>query len=154
MTMAILVEKRPGGWASSIRIVSAKWPAPQVRELRMNSQKIHFLIDLTIHQGKFDDFAATVKLMTAGTAKEPGALEYEWYLSSDRSRCRLLETYANVEAMQKHLAGSVVQELVPKLLTFAAINRFEVYGSPDAQSSAALGSFGAQTYPHWHGLPS
>ena len=56
----------------------------------MNSHKVHFLIDLTIHQGKFDDFAATVKLMTDGTAKESGALGYEWFLSNDRSRCRLL----------------------------------------------------------------
>jgi quinol monooxygenase YgiN len=92
--------------------------------------------------------------MTSGTAKEPGALEYEWFLSDDSSRCRLLETYVNVEAMQKHMAGAVVKELVPKLLGFAAISRFEVYGAPDAQSAATLTSFGAQIYPHWHGLPS
>ena len=57
----------------------------------MNLHKVHFVIDLTIHQGKFEEFAATVKLMTDGTAKEPGALEYEWFLNDDRSRCRLLE---------------------------------------------------------------
>jgi len=120
----------------------------------MNSQRIHFLVDLAIHDGRFEDFAATAKLMTDGTAKEPGALEYEWYLSDDRSRCRLLETYANVDAMQKHLASAVVKELVPKILAFSAISRFEVYGAPDPQSAAALQSFGAQIYPHWHGLPA
>jgi len=120
----------------------------------MNSHKVHFVIDLTILEGKFEDFAATVKLMTDDTAKEPGALEYEWFLSKDRSRCRLLETYANEDAVQKHLAGAVVQKLVPKLLTFATISRFEVYGIPDAQSAAALTSLGAEIYPHWHGLGS
>jgi quinol monooxygenase YgiN len=120
----------------------------------MNSHKVHFLIDLKIGEGKFEDFVTTVKSMTDGTAKEPGALGYEWYLSNDHSRCRLLETYANEDAVQKHLAGAVVQELVPKLLAFATISRFEVYGIPDAQSAAALSSFGAEIYGHWHGLRS
>jgi len=120
----------------------------------MNSQTVHFLIDFTIQQGKFESFAATVKSMVEGTGKEPGALAYEWYLSHDHSRCRLLETYANAAAVQKHLASAVVQELVPKLLTFAAIARFEVYGNPDAQSAAGLKAFGAEIYPHWQGLAS
>jgi len=120
----------------------------------MNSNKVHFVIDLAIHEGKFADFAATLKLMTDGTAREPGALVYEWYLSEDRSRCRLFETYANTDAMKQHLAGPVVQELVPKLLMFSAIKRFEVYGTPDAQSAATLASMGAQIFGHWHGLPA
>lgn len=120
----------------------------------MNSDKVHFVVDLSIGEGKFEDFVTTVKLMTDGTAKEPGALGYEWFLSDDHSRCRLLETYANADAVQKHLAGAVVQELVPKLLAFATISRFEVYGTPDVQSAAALRSFGAEIYRHWHGLQS
>lgn len=120
----------------------------------MNSDRVHFLLDLAIHDGKFEEFAATVERMISRTAKEPGALEYEWYLSDDRSRCRLLETYSNVDAMQRHLAGAVMKELVPKLLTFATLNRFEVCGAPDEQSAATLKSHGAEIYPHWQGLPS
>lgn len=119
----------------------------------MSSQNVHFLLDFTIHPGKLEDFAATAERMTAGTSKEPGALNYEWFLSQDRSRCRLLETYADVGAMQKHLASAVVGELLPKLLEFAAISRFEVYGTPDAQSAAVLTSVHAEIYPHWRGLP-
>jgi quinol monooxygenase YgiN len=122
--------------------------------IEVNSNKVHFVIDLAIHEGKFDDFAATLKRMTDGTTREPGALAYEWYLSDDHSRCRLLETYANADAMKQHLAGPVVQELVPKLLTFSTIKRFEVFGTPDAQSAAALTSMGAQIFGHWHGLVS
>lgn len=120
----------------------------------MNADKVHFVIDLAIHEGKFDEFAATLKLMTEGTAREPGALVYEWYLSDDRRRCRLLETYVDAAAMRQHMASHVVQELVPKLLTFSTIERFEVYGAPDAESAAGLRSMGAQIYSHWHGLPS
>jgi len=120
----------------------------------MTSQHVHLLIDLAIREGKLEDFATTVRLMTTGTAKEPGALGYEWYLSDDRSSCRLLETYASSEAVQAHLAGPVVREFVPKLLAVATLSRFEVYGNPDTRSAAALSSFGAQIYRHWHGLPS
>ena len=35
--------------------------------------------------------------MIAGTQKEPGALAYEWHLSSDRTQCRLIETYADAK---------------------------------------------------------
>jgi hypothetical protein len=52
------------------------------------------------------------------------------------------------------MAGAVVRELVPKLLTFAAISRFEVYGAPDDASANELLAFGAQIYSHWHGLAS
>jgi quinol monooxygenase YgiN len=120
----------------------------------MTSQYVHLLVDLAIREGKFEDFAATARLMTAGTARETGALGYEWFLSSDRSRCRLLETYANAAAIQAHMAGPVVRELVPKLLASATVSRFEVYGDPGAQAAATLSSFGAQIYQHWHGLPS
>lgn len=120
----------------------------------MISERVHFLLDFTIHEGKFDDFAATVKAMSAGTAKEAGALEYEWYLSEDNNRCRLVEIYADVEAMQAHMASSVVHELVPKLLGFSTLRRFEVYGAPDEASAATLSAIGAEIYRHWHGLES
>ena len=119
----------------------------------MNSDKVHFVVELTIHEGKFEDFAATAKIMTEGTAKEPGALAYEWYLSDDRRSCRLFETYASADAMREHMEGAVVTELVPKLLAFSAISGFEVYGMPDAQSAAALKSLGAEIFSHWQGLP-
>ena len=51
----------------------------------MKSQQEHFLIDLAIREGKFEDCVTAVRLMTAGMAKEPGALRYEWFLSNERS---------------------------------------------------------------------
>jgi len=119
----------------------------------MSSKRVHLVIDLAIQDGRFEDFATTVRLMTAATAKEPGALGYEWYVSSDRRSCRLLETYADSQAVTAHLAGPAVKVHVPQLLASVTLARFEVYGSPDAASAATLSSFGAKIYPHWHGLP-
>ncbi len=113
---------------------------------------IHFLIDLDIHDGKHPEFDEVVQQMTDGTGDEPGALGYEWFLSADGTRCRLLETYADASAVAAHLASHVVQQLVPKLLEFSTIRRFEVYGMPDAPAVAALEYFGAEIFPGWKGL--
>lgn len=118
----------------------------------MNTQAVYFLLDLNILDGRQNDFERVAQAMTEGTQKESGALSYEWFLSADGKSCRLLETYVDSEAVQAHLAGHVVQQLVPKLLEFSSIARFEVYGSPDAQSAAALEAFGAEIFKGWKGL--
>lgn len=118
----------------------------------MKSTCVYFILDLEIHEGNFADFEAVVKAMDEGTAKEPGALAYDWFLSNDGKRCRLLEAYADADAVQAHLAGHVVQQLVPKLLGFARLARFEVYGAPSAQGAAALEAFGAEIFRHWSGI--
>ncbi len=73
--------------------------------------------------------------MIAGSQKEPGALGYDWCLSSDRRRCRILETYADANAVLAHLTGPVGQEFLPTILEASSINRFEVYGDPDAKAA-------------------
>jgi len=118
----------------------------------MRAQQVHFRVDLAIHEGKLAAFEETVKAMISGCLKEPGALGYEWYLSKDRTRCRLLETYADANAAVAHMNGAVVQQLVPKLLESSSITGFEVYGDPGATATEKLEAFGAQIFPHWQGL--
>ncbi len=118
----------------------------------MESQCVYFLVELTVREGQFEEFEQIVRQMTDGTAQEKGALGYEWFVSGDRRKCRLLETYGNQAAVNAHIAGPVVQQLVPKLLGVANLDRFEVYGSPDEQASAALRAFGAEIYPAFAGM--
>jgi hypothetical protein len=40
-------------------------------------------------------------------------------------------------------------EYVPKVLTAAAFNSFEVYGDSGTKASAMLAGFGAVIFPHW-----
>ena len=118
----------------------------------MDSRNIHFLLDLTISDGKSEELERIVKAMNDATAAEPGALAYEWYLSKDGRHCRLFETYANAKAVQAHLNGIAVQQYVPKMLGVCTLDRFEVYGVPDPASAAALESFGAKIFRHWKGI--
>jgi quinol monooxygenase YgiN len=116
------------------------------------STQVHFLVELTIQDGKFDSFEAIAQEMIAHTQHEPGALCYEWCLSADRKRCRIIETYSDSEAVLAHIQGPAVQEGVPKLLESSNLNRFEVYGDPGPQAAAILAGIGAEIFSNWCGF--
>ncbi len=118
----------------------------------MANAAVYLLVETTIHDGQFAAFENVAREMIAGTQSEAGSLGYEFYVSSDRKRCRLLETYAGADALLAHFNGPVVQQLVPKLLQCVKLDRFEVYGDPGPQMSAMLANFGAQVFSHWGGL--
>ncbi len=118
----------------------------------MSTSTVHFLVDLTIHEGKFDSFGSIAQEMIANTRQEPGALVYEWCLSADRKRCRIVETYADPDAVLAHLTGPAVQQGVPKMLQMSSLDRFEVYGEPGPQAAAMLAGFGAEIFTPWSGF--
>ena len=68
----------------------------------MIKHEVRFTVELTIREGSFAAFESIAQTMIACTQKEPGALGYEWHLSDDRKRCRLLETYADADAVLAH----------------------------------------------------
>lgn len=118
----------------------------------MSQSKVYFIVDLAINEGKFKQFESIAQAMIAGTLKESGALGYEWHLSADHKRCRLLETYADAKAALAHCTGPVVQELVPKMLETVNISGFEVYGDPGPEAAKILAGVGAEIFPLWRGL--
>jgi quinol monooxygenase YgiN len=118
----------------------------------MAEKIVRFTVDLTINDGKFNDFESIAKEMIVGSRKEPGTLGYDFFLSTDRKRCRLLETYADASAVVAHMTGAVVQQLVPKALTTVSITGFEVYGDPGPVAAKMLAGFGGDIFEPWHQL--
>jgi len=118
----------------------------------MVNSTVCVIVDLAINAEKFDQFESLAQTMVAGSQREPGTLGYDWYLSADRTRCRLIETYANADALLAHFTGPVVQELVPKVLQASSVTAFEVYGDPGAKAAQMLAGFGAQVFAAWHRL--
>lgn len=118
----------------------------------MDKNIVRFTVDLAIKADKFEQFESIAEVMIAGTLKESGALGYEWFLSADRKRCLLLETYDDAKAVLAHCTGPVVQQLVPRLLETSSINRFEVYGDPGPEAAKMLAGIGAEIFPFWRGL--
>jgi len=118
----------------------------------MGRAAVYLVVEATIHDGQLEAFQSVAKEMIAGSQAEAGTLGYEWYFSSDHKRCRLLESYASADALLAHFNGPVVQELVPKLLQHATLDRFEAYGDPGPQAGAMLANFGTPVFAHWGGL--
>jgi quinol monooxygenase YgiN len=118
----------------------------------MSKSTVHLKVEFTIQEGKLDAFEALAQSMIAGSLKEPGTLGYDFYLSSDRKRCRLLETYADADAVLAHVTGPVVKELVPKLLGVSSLSGFEVFGDPGPKAAGILTGVGAEIVPAWHVL--
>ncbi len=118
----------------------------------MATQNVQLVVALTIHDGKFDAFERVAKEMVAGSKIEPGTLIYEMCLSTDRRRCRVVETYRDSQALLTHFNGPVVQQMMPQLLESSAIERFEVYGTPDFDAAALLAGFGAEIFSYWRGV--
>lgn len=118
----------------------------------MAAQQVHLVVELTLHEGQQDAFNRLAQQMTAGTQTEAGALTYDWYMSSDGQHCRLLETYADANALLAHFTGPVVQQLVPQLAQIVTIDTFEVYGDPGPQVAAMLAGFGAVIFQRRYGL--
>ena len=118
----------------------------------MAEQAVHLQVELNIHAGEFDAFESIAQEMIAGTKTEPGALGYEWYLSSDRQRCVIYETYRDAAALLAHINGPVVQQGLPRLLQHSAISRSRVFGDPGAEARAILTEFGAEIFDGWRSL--
>jgi quinol monooxygenase YgiN len=118
----------------------------------MTKQEVHFIVSLAVNEGKLEEFKSIAQSMIAATQTEPGASAYEWFFSSDGTRCRLLERYARPEAVLAHLAGAGVQEFLPRLLKVSIVAGFEVYGDPGPKGTETLTAFGAEIFQLWQGL--
>jgi quinol monooxygenase YgiN len=118
----------------------------------MAKQTVYLALDLIISDGKLDAFESIAQAMVEGSHKEPGTVGYEWFLSADRKRARLLETYKDANAVLAHFNGPVVKELVPKLLGTASLASFEVYGDPGPKVTEMVAGFGAEIFQYRRGL--
>jgi quinol monooxygenase YgiN len=118
----------------------------------MAKQEVRFTVDFILKAEKLEEFKTIAQAMIVITQRETGTLGYDWFFSADGSRCRLVETYVEANAVLAHLNGPAVQELVPKLLGTASVAGFEVYGDPGPVASKILTGLGAEVFDFQYGL--
>jgi quinol monooxygenase YgiN len=118
----------------------------------MSKQAVRFVVDLSIHEGKLDQFESIARSMIASTQAEPDALDYDWCFSNDHRRCRILETYVDANAVLAHMTGPAVQVFIPRMLEVSTISRFEVYGDPGPKAAKVLVGVGAEIFDIWDGI--
>ncbi len=99
-------------------------------------------LQLTIHEGKTDEFRALATEMAASVETEPGTLQYEWFMGEDGHTCHINERYVDSEAAITHIAhfGANYAERMMAIIT---PTQFSVYGDPSVAVREALIGFGA-----------
>ena len=113
----------------------------------------HIVTDfqLSIKEGKFDDFKAIVNTMVEVTdVNEPNTLVYEYHINEDGTECHLLETFKDSNAFMVHLGN--VGHLFDTLFESATMTRAKIYGSPSAELQQALDPLGVQYFTHFNGV--
>lgn len=118
----------------------------------MPAKPVWFLVEVAIKPGALSAYETLVRQMAQLTLREQGALVYEFFLSPDKTKCRVVEQYADGAAVLAHMTGPVIQTLVPKALEHASLERFSVFGDPGPEAAAILKSLAADIYDHWAGF--
>ncbi len=120
----------------------------------MSDTRIHWVAQLTIAEGKLEEFEARAQETIASVrANEPGALAYEWHISEDGRICNVDEWYADAEAALAHVRGEAVTEKLPRLLEVSTFTALWIYTSiADPRLREALTAFGAVFTDRWSGL--
>ena len=108
-------------------------------------------VELSIKEGKLDDFKALVNTMIKMTdVNEPNTLVYEYYINEDGTECHLLETFKDSDAFMVHLGN--VSHMFDTLFESATMTRAKIYGSPSAELKQALDPLGVQYFAHFNGV--
>ena len=118
----------------------------------MLRQIVRLTVNFSVDESQVEAFKSIAAIMTEGTKAEPGTLGYEWFVSSDGKRVRLVETYADASAVEAHFTGPVVQEWVPKLAAVCTVDGFEFYGDPGPKVAAMAAGFGAVFFEYRLGI--
>ncbi len=99
---------------------------------------VSWLLETRVQPGRSDELRTLMEEMVSNThAHEPGAHNYEWFMSADGSTCHLSERYADSAAALTH-CQTFGSRFAARFMSLLTPTRCTVYGSPDAALQAAL----------------
>ena len=102
-----------------------------------------------IDPARLDEFRALAAEMLEITKADPGALQYDWYMSTDNSRCVLRETYADSAALLAHLP--LVNEHLVKIGAISGGIDADVLGDASPELQAMIDAAGTQSHRYFQG---
>ena len=118
----------------------------------MLEQIVRLTVNFTPHEGQAEAFKVIAEAMTEATKAESGTLGYEWFVSADGQKFRLVETYSDASAVERHFDGVAVRHWVPKLVEVCSVDGFEIYGDPGPTVTAKAAGLGAVFFGYWLGI--
>ena len=113
-------------------------------------KKIHLTAIFRIHPGKLEAFKGLVDQCVAAVKQnEPHALRYDWFYTADQTEYRVLETYADPDAVFAHMAN--VGPFLGQLMAMCDFSG-EVYGNAPDALKKAFEAFNVTYYSYGQGL--
>lgn len=108
----------------------------------MTNEEVSWLLELSIKEGKNDEFHALKDDMVGATMEEPGALVYEWSVGSDGSSVNIYERYASADATMTHMAN-FNERFGARFFDVMEPTGVTMYGSPDERVRGVFDPLGA-----------
>jgi len=117
----------------------------------VTSNQIRAVAEITIPEGKINEFRKlAAEIIDRVEASEPNTLRYEWFLSSDESKCYVMQIYQDSKAVIDHLEN--IGDLNGPLHQVAPLTGLLIFGSPSDELRQTLEPVGAKILEHWNGV--
>jgi len=107
--------------------------------------KIQVSAKMKIREGMLDGFKRqATECIQQANEKDPGTLQFDWFISTDNTECEIRETYESSEAFLAHLFN--LRELLQILYEkFASEHSVIIYGDPSQELLTKLKARGVDT---------
>lgn len=106
------------------------------------SENIFWIVASKIKEGELENLKVLRDEMTEYTkANEPGALNYEWFISSDEKFCNLFENYSDSSTAAAHMK-SFGKNYAQRFMSILDVKNFTVYGEPSEELAKILTPLG------------
>lgn len=106
------------------------------------NENIFWIVATKVKEGELENLKALKDEMTEYTkTNEPGALKYEWFISSDEKYCHLFENYSDSSAAVTHMK-SFGKNYAGRFMSILEVKNFTVYGEPSVELTKILNPLG------------
>lgn len=113
--------------------------------------EIQYTVEWTINSGQLAEFKEIAKNVTSLVRNnEPEMKSYEWFFNEDETKCYTIEHQTSSDSLMAHLRN--VADVLPEVLKYSKLTRFEVFGSLNEEATAAVKSLGAVIHSNFVGF--
>ncbi|MBK8554067.1 MAG: hypothetical protein IPL53_24665 [Ignavibacteria bacterium] len=106
------------------------------------SKNIFWIVATKVKEGELENLKTLKEEMTEYTkTNEPGALKFEWFISSDDKYCHLFESYSDPPAAIVHMK-SFGKNYAQRFMSILEVKNFTVYGEPTEELMKILNPLG------------
>lgn len=106
------------------------------------SGHVFWILEAAVKPGEQNNLDVLMKdMVTAIEANEPGALNYEFFVSGDGTSCHIYERYVDSAAVMSHM-GYFGSNFMERFMSILEPTNLTLYGDASDEVQEALAGFG------------